>query len=72
MSKGKNRVGRNPLEKLSPRNSDSKLQPTFSKKLRGETSFVEKLRQMQIQFDWQQFYDQAVPNKLKSLVERKG
>lgn len=66
----KRRVGRNPLEKLNARQSSKHLQSEPHVSQRHVAPIMKKVREMQIQFDWTQFYDQAVPEGLKKLSKK--
>ena len=69
MSDEKQRLGRNPLNKLKARPSSEFLQSTIPAEKRRGRPTVEKFRKMQVQIDWVQLFEQAVPNGVKKLTK---
>ena len=67
----KQKLGRNPLNKLKARQSASYLQSAQpNRKMKGDWAALDKIKELKIQIDWVQFYDQAVPKSLKTLTKR--
>ncbi len=65
----KRRLGKNPLEKLKARPSSEFLQSAIPEEQRRGRVSLEKLKKMQVQIDWVQLYEQAVPAGVKKLTK---
>lgn len=74
MSKSKDpaeKLGRNPLTKLKTRQSSHFLQSTKPVKSHSASrnQVIEKFKELELQIDWVQLYDQAVPRAIKKFAK---
>ena len=64
------KVGRNPLQKLNRRQSSDHLQSEALSNNQGRLQIFKKVKELDVRFDWRQFYDQALPERIKHITQR--
>ena len=68
MSKRASKLGRNPLgQKVHPNPQVIRPGPLSVAPLKGMQPIIEKIKELQIQVDWEELYRATVENKLKDI-----